>query len=138
MKEDPLPDEDHIVRYIGGSKLEDDIVSPTAFKDVNWEPSVNWLECCEGTKNEQLNRVRRLLRIKPGKTGRLAELKVNGIRNLPLSFDVVKDPLPADNEWPAVPCHALIKGIPTENSDLFYEALADQVSCLHKAIETRV
>ena len=49
-----------------------------------------------------------------------------------------EEPLPPDNEWPAVPSHVLFKRIPTENSDFFYEVLADQVSCLHNTIETSV
>ncbi len=126
MKGDPLPDGDNVVRYVGGSKLDDGVVLPEAFNDMLI--SVNWLEFQDASKIEQIARVRKVLRLKVGKTAVLAELKVAAIRDLDL--DVLENPLEAANEWPSAPCHAEIVGTPA-NSDqkiLIFEKLADAVT----------
>ena len=133
MKGDPLPEEHHVVRYIGGSKIDDGIVNPEGFKDQ--KPSVNWLECVDSTKCEQIKRVRSLLRLDAKPTARLAELRVGTIRNLTNELDVVKGPLPAADGYPAAPCHAEIVGLPEEvcRQKRVYEALADAVIELYLA-----
>lgn len=68
MKGDPLPEEYRVVRYVGGSKIEDGIVRPEGFADQRI--SVNWLECVDGTEDEQLDRVRSLLRLDAKPTAR--------------------------------------------------------------------
>ena len=133
MKGDPLPGEHHVVRYVGGSKVDDGIVRPEGF--TGQRLSVNWLECIDGNKDEQIKRVRPLLRLDVKPTAKLAELKVGTIRNLTDDLDVVEDPLPATDGYPAVPCHAEIVGLPEEacRQKRISEALADKVIDLHAA-----
>ena len=134
MKGEPLPGGHHVVRYVGGSKIDDDIVHPQGFMG---QTSVNWLECADGTKDQQVERVRSLLRLNRKPTARLVELDVNKIRGLLDGLDVVKDPLPATNEWPAAPCHAEFAGIPDDGrQQRVYEALADSVLTLHPALDS--
>jgi len=72
MKGDPLPDGHHVVRYVGGTKIDDGIGHPDGFRG---QKSVNWLECVDGNEGEQLDRVRSLLRLRPGATAKLAVLE---------------------------------------------------------------
>ncbi len=133
MKGNLLPYGDNVVRYVGGSKLDDGIVLPEAFND---KPiSVNWLEFQAGSKDEQVARVRKVLRLKVGKTAVLAELNVAAIHDLDL--DVLENPLEATYEWPPAPCHAEIVGIPTslEQQMLIFEQLADIVTTTYPAYE---
>ncbi|MCY4005436.1 MAG: hypothetical protein OXE84_01205 [Rhodobacteraceae bacterium] len=131
MKGDPLPDKDNVVRYVGGSKIADGIVQPEAFN--NPPISVNWLEYQSGRKPEQVARVRRVLRLKIGKTAFLAELNVAAIRGL--GFDVLEDPMKAENGWPPAPCHAHIVVISSHDREqkLMFEKLADIVVDIHPA-----
>lgn len=133
MKGDPLPEEYRVVRYVGGSKIEDGIVRPEGFADQRI--SVNWLECVDGTEDEQLDRVRSLLRLDAKPTARLAKLKVSTIRNLADNLNVVEDPLSPTDEHPAAPCHAEIVDLPEDicKQKRVYEALADAVIELHPA-----
>lgn len=128
MKGDPLPEQDNVVRYVGGSKIDGDVVVPEGFMDP--KPSVNWLECAKGTFEEQLDRVRDRVRMKLRPTARFAQLTVGAIRGLSRGVDVVEDPLAQTAEHPAAPCHAEIVGIKDE---LVYAALAESVIALHKA-----
>jgi len=135
MKGDPLPDGHHVVRYVGGTKIDDGIVHPDGFRG---QTSVNWLECVDGNEGEQLDRVRSLLRLRPGATAKLAVLEVRTIRRLQDGLTVEEDPLPAEDEWPEAPCHADFLGLPESELDdgqqqRVYEALADSVLALHPA-----
>jgi len=135
MKGDPLPDGHHVVRYVGGTKIDDGIVHPDGFRG---QTSVNWLECVDGNEGEQLDRVRSLLRLRPGATAKLAVLEVRTIRRLQDGLTVEEDPLPAEDEWPEAPCHADFSGLPESELDdgqqqRVYEALADSVLALHPA-----
>lgn len=132
MKGDSLPATDHVVRYIGGSNIDGQEVDPEGFEDV--EPSVNWLECHQGSKDEQIARVRQLIRLRLRSTAKLAELSVGTIRRVCRGLDVVEDPLPAKEECPEDPSHAKIVGLPEDRQQLVYEALADNVIALHPAI----
>ncbi len=131
MKGDLLPDEDHVVRYIGGSHIKGDMVDPEGFEDER--PSVNWLEYHGGDKVQQLACVRDLLRLEPGGTAKLAELGVGAIHSLGENVRVVEAPLPATAKHRADPSHAEIEGIPGERKQrqLVCEALADYVITLH-------
>jgi len=129
-----IPDGHHVVRHVGGSKVEDGIINPDGFWG-NVPLSVNWLECVEGDKREQLNRVRDLSRRKLGATSVYAELKVSEVRNLALGLEVRADPLPAEDSYSCVPCHAEIVGITEDpcRRKLVSEALADSVIETHPA-----
>ncbi|MYH33806.1 MAG: hypothetical protein F4133_08360 [Gammaproteobacteria bacterium] len=135
MKGDSLPDGHHVVRYVGGSKIDDGIVHPDGFRG---QTSVNWLECVDGKEDEQLERIRSLIRLNPGATAKLAVLKVQTIRTLQDGLTVEKDPLPAKDGRPEAPCHANFSGLPESELDdgqqlRVYEALADSVLALHPA-----
>ena len=130
MKGDPLPGEHHVLRYVGGSKIDGDTVAPAGFKASSPTPSVNWLECVQGTVEEQIERVRRLVRIQVKPTARFAQLNVDVIRSLAPELDVLEDPLPAAEGYDAAPCHAEIVGIKDE---VVYSALAESVMALHPA-----
>ncbi len=133
MKGDSLPETDHVVRYIGGSNVDGEEVDSAGFEDL--EPSVNWLEYHEGSKDEQVAGVRELMHLTPGSTAKLAELSVGTICRIPPGLDVVEDPEPATEKWPKPdPSHALIVGVPADRQQLIYEALADNVIALHPAI----
>ncbi len=132
MKDDPLSDEDNVVRYVGGSKIDDNgVVLPEAFD--NPPISVNWLEFHAGSKANQIACVRGVLRLKIGRTAFFAELNVKKIRGLGL--DVLKDPLTATPIQPAAPCHAVIVGVAgnDERHKLIFEKLADIVVAKHPA-----
>lgn len=107
MKGDPLPDEDSVVCYAGGSKIADGILQPEAFN--NPPISGNWLEYQSGSKPEQAACVRRVLRLEVGKTAALAELNVAKVRHL--NLDILESPKKAENGWPPMPCHADIVSV---------------------------
>ncbi len=133
MKGDPLPAAHNVVRYVGGSKRHGDTVYPQGFEGS--PISVNWLECGDGSKDEQVDRVRGLLRMRRGRSAGLAELNVGTVRGLASGLDVVEDPLAASAEWPAAPCHAEIVGIPEHqpSQKLVCEQLADKVVNVYPA-----
>ena len=112
MKGDPVSSTDNVVRYVSGSRILGDTVLAQAFEDS--AISVNWLECRDGNKDQQLDRVRRLSRLKRRQSGRFAELNVGTVRSLASGVDVVEEPLEASAEGPAAPCHAEIVGVPED------------------------
>lgn len=79
-----LPDADHVVRYARFINLLDEgTLNCSAFQLRKAESglSVNWLECFgDKTKSQQLDEVRRLIRLTMKRSGRLAELNVGQTR----------------------------------------------------------
>jgi len=79
--------------------------------------SVNWMETLPGTRQQQLAAVRRLLRLRLARNGRLATLNVGrtkaflGSSHHPV--DIISDPLLATDVHPADPSHAGITDLPT-------------------------
>lgn len=130
---DPISDEHHVVRHVGHTKINEGEVDPDVFKGETL--SVNWLEFADGTKDEQLARVRLRIRRKVGSKSRFAELNVGRVRGISKDIDVVEDPLPAENGCPAAPCHAEIIGLPKDacTQKRVSEAIADSVIALHEA-----
>lgn len=128
-----IPDEHHVVRLVGGSKIDRGRVYPEAFRDNCGAVSVNWLECADDTKEQQLARVRSLIRRQIGKTAQFAELNVGIIRSIANGLDVRKDPLPAEGDYPASPCHAEIVNFPEDDGELklVLEALAAKITRLY-------
>ena len=133
MSDGQIPDEHYIVRHVGGSKIDDGIVNPAAF--MGQDLSVHWLECVNGTKDEQLDRIRSLIRRELRPTAKFVELEVGMARNLAATIDVVKRVLLAKDGLPEVPCHAEIVGIPEDDCEKkrISEALADSVICQYPA-----
>lgn len=130
MKGDPVPDQDHILRYIGGTHVDKDdagqpVITGGAFiakpKDDNC-PSYNWLEAIAGTLEEQVQQVRDAARMKYGGTARLARLNVGQVKQFIRDetegheVTVIHDPLMADDNHPKPdPSHALMTNVPDEN-----------------------
>ncbi len=85
MKDDLLPNEDHISRYCKGTSLnEDGTVSGGSFKLRDGETylSVNWLEFLKrASRDEEIAEIRRILKTKinPGGTAKIAVLNVGEI-----------------------------------------------------------
>jgi hypothetical protein len=124
MKGDPVPDGDHVVRYVGGTHIDGGIIHGGAFLAHRTErsPSVNWLECFSGILDEQVEEVRRRTRLHYGATAQLARLQVGVVRayvakNGPNghSIDIVQDPLAADAAMAllADPSQAVMEGVPS-------------------------
>lgn len=91
LKDDPIPDADHVARYCGGATLDDGQVSGASFKlrpmkDGNKEEylSVNWLELLgKESRREEIGEVQRVLTTKmtPGSTAKLAVLRVGDVKD---------------------------------------------------------
>ncbi len=144
MKDDPLPDTDHIIRYIKPTSLEDGVIDGSGFelKPGHRGISSNWLECIGGSKAEQIDSVRRLKRTEWRKTGCLAELNVGATKEhvateLP-EISMIEDPLDLDpqngfNE--ADPSHSLIYGVPhdpPERREAIQDMIAQRVIATHR------
>lgn len=147
MKGDPVPDEDHILRYVGGKHVDRDeegnpVVTGGGFiarpRDDN-EPSYNWLECLNGTLEERVQQVRDAARISYGAKAMLAKLNVGrvmqhvrGNTDDDRAVTVIHDPLEAENGHPPDPSHALMTNVPDEDDpegervgDLIAECVCD-------------
>jgi hypothetical protein len=131
MKGDPVPDPDHILRYVGGKHVDQDengtpVVTGGGFiarpRDDN-KPSYNWLECLEKkTIEDQVQQVRNLARVTYGATAKLARLNVGKVRSHIAentednrAVTVIQDPLEAEREMLADPSHALMTNSPNED-----------------------
>lgn len=130
MKDDPVPDEDHVLRYVAGRHVDYDeggnpVVTGGGFiarpKDDN-KPSYNWLECLKGTFEKRVQQVRDAARISYGAKAKLAKLNVGCvIQHVRENTDddravtVIHDPLEEENGHPPDPSHALMTNVPDEN-----------------------
>ena len=58
MKDDPIPDTDHILRYIKGTGHQDGIVNGGEFlkKPNDRGTSINWMEAFSGLKTNRLRK----------------------------------------------------------------------------------
>jgi hypothetical protein len=139
MKDDPVPDADHIARYCGRAKLDDD-GRPTgqAFRlctsSQGIEPflSVNWLEhLSTGARSEQIDALRAAFaakeRFKVAASARFAVHQVGELcdyihRESPdnRKLTVLHHPEPDD------PSHAALHGL-KEDDDLIGELIAEVV-----------
>ena len=147
MTGEDIPDADSVVRYIGGSKIEDGVVLGEAFRLPAENPerdrlSVNWLDYFRGlSKAEQLSEVRQRSRLNFRPNGRLAELNVGAtrayLRQELNALRFVKSPLDANPPYPADPSHGDIVGLPPAESpmaSLVGDLIAQCVQDLHPAI----
>lgn len=150
MRGDPLPDDDHVVRYVRPGLIDGEAVDGDAFQRREGEPapSINWLDCFRNQpKEHQLREVRRLFRLQVRPKGRFAELNVGQTRrhlaNKLEAIRFIEDPLTADpvSGDDEDPSHALIKGLPDRNQKPeFAELIGDMIAeCvlgpLHRATE---
>ncbi|MCL2713215.1 MAG: hypothetical protein FWD68_01100 [Alphaproteobacteria bacterium] len=120
-----IPDDHHVIRYVGGRHVDGDVINGEAFltKPQEDAPSVNWVEYFDPPIDNQVQGVRSAARLQYGKTGKLVRLNVGATRDyvrenspdgLQLSF--VSDPLPAHEKFGPDPSHALIRGVPVTDS----------------------
>jgi hypothetical protein len=131
MTRTPLPDADHILRHVKPTAFDNGRVQGAAFGWMPKQPddglSVNWIEHADGdTQDEKIEFIRARRRLTWKKSHKLAILNVGRLRTdvrqkmEALGFDqcaeVVHDPLDATDQWPADPTHALIAGIPNNES----------------------
>lgn len=103
MKDDPLLDDDHVVRYVRPGLIDGEEVAGGAFlrRDGESACSINWLDYFRyQSKERQLREVRRLIRLEVRPNGRLAELNVGQTKQHVAdhlkTLDFVEDPLAAD------------------------------------------
>ena len=147
MSRHDLPADDHIVRYVKPTMIQEDgTVDGSDFRLRPDRPdeaglSVNWLEAFEPGKIHQLNEVRRLFRLRLSQNGRFAEMNVGTIvRQLAKELDtlrVVQDPCEATERFEADPSHAEIVGLPPGDSDLAVlvgDLIAECVIDMHEAV----
>ena len=130
MTGDDLPDEDHVVRYVRPSLIDDDHIDGGAFilrKDETGI-SVNWLEIFEGDDQVgPLDEIRRLLRLVPANTGQFAKLNVGDTKKyvsaaareagIFLEINVLEAPLAATCDYEPDPSHAEIIDVPNNGNN---------------------
>lgn len=127
---DQIPDDDHVVRYVRPSLVDDETVDGSAFVLRKGEPtlSVNWLEAFGGADQEyQLNEVRRLSRLQLARSGRFAKLNVGETKRhvlecveetgVAVGIGIAAAPLDPTDEFKADPSHAAVTGPPPSDSD---------------------
>lgn len=147
MKRDNLPAEDHIVRYVKPSMIQDDGTADGS--DFRLRPtrpdetglSLNWLEAFTPGKTHQLDEVRRLCRVKRSPNGRFAELNVGTVMSKVSSeletLRIAHDPLVAEGLFDADPSHTEMYGLPPGDSDqamLIGDLIAECIIDMHPAI----
>src|SRR5260370_24379734 len=121
----PVPDSDHVLRYIRPRHVENGVVNGEGFLTRPGEeaPSVNWLEWFDPPIESQVAGVRRVTRLTYAKTGQLARLNVgqttrylreNDPNGLSLSF--IHSPLDPQGTHPADPSHSLVQGVPVQDT----------------------
>ena len=143
MKGDPIPDHDHILRYIGAAHLDKDLDSGewkilgSGFlsrpRDRN-SVSYNWIEYYCGNLSDQITQIRQCTRLDYGATARLARLNMGKIcqylkKQMPErnAITVTHDPLEAGNGKPGDPSHALMHNVLNNNdpqSEMFGDFIA--------------
>lgn len=144
MTGDRLADRDHVVRYVIPSKVQEGgRVDGTAFQRRVGEDavSVNWLEAFPAGKDEQIEAVRQVFRLRRARNGRFAELQVGEVRRYLLAeaieMTAVQRPLSAEGDFPADPSHAELTGLPprdSEDAEVIGDMIADCVLGLHPAV----
>lgn len=140
-----LVDESNVVRYCRPSVIhQDGTVGGDAFQLRPREAtlSVHWLQSFQGlTKDQQLDEVRRLSRLRMSRNGRLAELRVGRVMqhvsSAVASLSFVHCPLVAEADYAADPSHSEICGLPEAGSleaELVGEMIAACVEKNHPAV----
>lgn len=148
MTDDPLPNEDHIVRYVKPSSIDDGEVDGSEFRLRPHRPdetgvSVNWLEYYrDQDKAAQLSEIRRVYRLSRKKNGRFAELNVGAVCSHVAAeleeIGVMHSSLDAKEGFEADPSHSEITGLPPGDSDqaaLIGDLIAECIIALHPAFD---
>ena len=143
MTGDCLADGDHFVRYVIPSRVQEGgRVDGTAFQRRVGEDavSVHWLDVFSAGKDQQIEAVRQVSRLRRARNGRFAELQVGEVRRYlaeVIEMAVVRHPLPAEGDFPPDPSHAEMKGLPprdSEEAEVIGDMIADCVLGLHPAV----
>ena len=147
MRNDDLPPDDHIVRYVKPSMIRRDGTPDGAdfrlrsYRSDETGLSVNWLEVLGFGKAHQLARVRQLCRLERKLAARYAELNVGAtiraVLEESMSLRIVHEPLEADEMYEADPSHAEIAGLPPGESDLAMfvgDLISQRVVAMHPAV----
>lgn len=130
----PIPETDHVVRYVGWSLLLNGRVDGNAFvrrtKERTTEPtvSVNWLEVFGGDRTHQLAELRRCIHLRLGARAKFALIRTgtcrrhvarslleDGYPELQMGF--VHAPRKKKDNYPEDPSHAGITGLPDPGAD---------------------
>ena len=127
---DQIPDNNHVVRYVKPSLVDDETVDGSAFvlRKVETTLSVNWLEAFgDDNQEHQLNEVRRLFRLQLPRSGRFAKLNVGETKRHVLEYveetgvaagiGIAAAPLDPTDEFEADPSHAAVTGLPPSDDD---------------------
>jgi hypothetical protein len=123
----PLPDADHVLRYIGRRHVDNGVVNGSGFMRRPREttpPSVNWMECFPLPIEKQVEEISARRRIKYEKRGLLVRINVEhtkqyvteNARGIAVTLAFLHDPLPAENGKPEDDSHAVIDGTPIEKT----------------------
>lgn len=144
LKGDDLPDNNQIVRYVKPSLVEDDgSANGSAFtlRPGESDLSVNRLDAFTLDKNNQLAEVCRLIRLDIGPNCRFAEMNVGSVRKHVSeelnSLRVVHDPLEKTDGLEEDPSHALIRGLPSGETDhamAIGDLFTEHVTAMHEPI----
>ena len=144
---DAIPDDHDVVRYVGGSKVNEYGIDGSAFElreeDMRQpEPglSCNWLDYFVGLpRRVQVARVRGVIHMKPGRDAVFGELNVKvtleaiGI-GAPRTRFIYK-PKPAQGNFPDDFSHCELLGLPdrgTHESELMGDKIAKLVKRIHR------
>jgi hypothetical protein len=141
---EPIPEGHHVLRYIRRKHVDHGMVNGGGFLTRPNEdaPSVNWMECFNAPIQNQVNEIsarRRLryerravlVRLNVGRTKQYVEAIAKSI-DIAIVIQFLHDPLPAEGSFPEDPSHAIIQGVPIENTpeaemikDLFADCILD-------------
>ena len=145
MTGERLPDGDHVVRYVIPSRVQEGgRVDGATFQCRVGEDavSVDWLEAFSAGagKDEQVEAVRQVFRLRRARNGRFAELRVGEVTRYlaeEIEMSVVQRPLREEGHFPADPSHAEMTGLPPVDSAraaLVGDMIAECVLRLHPAL----
>ncbi len=123
---DPLPDADHVLRYVRQKFVDNGQIAGDAFltrpPEKDDGPSVNWMEFFSGDTASQIVEIQKVKRMKYEKRGRVAKLNIGHTKqylkqNAEIVADCIYDPISsvegdAKTSRPADPSHAYLKGVP--------------------------
>ena len=135
MIERDLPEDSSVVRYVGFTRIQGEMVEGSAFALRPGEIglSINWLDYFSAlTKEEQLDQVRRLIHLNVGARAVFAELNVGDTlrtvgSTLP-SLQFVHSPAAASESYMADPSHSEIRGLPPPSSTDLALLIGDMIA----------
>lgn len=104
--------------------------------------SFHWLECFKGlAKDQQLDKVRSVSRLRMSRNGRLLELRFGRFKehSRPVIADlsVVRSPLPVASNYPADPADSELRGLPlpgTLEAELAGDVIVRCIDQIHPAV----